>query len=120
MTSPGRRFVDAIVARDREGLRAAVTDDVDFKALTPGRFWEAGDPAGVEGIVLGSWFEDQDRITDVLDVSEDDVADTRRLGYRFAITNGNGPQLVEQQAYYRADGDRVSYVRIVCSGFRPT
>ena len=41
------------------------------------------------------------------------------MGYRFAITNPDGRHTVEQQAYYRTDGDRISYLRIVCSGYRP-
>jgi len=27
--------------------------------------------------------------------------------------------LVEQQAYYRADGPRIAWMRILCSGFQP-
>jgi hypothetical protein len=49
----------------------------------------------------------------------DDVEDTHEVGYRLAITNPDGAHTVEQQAYYRADGDRISYLRVVCSGYRP-
>jgi len=33
------------------------------------------------------------------------VADTQRIGYRFAVTNGRGPHWVEQQMYYRRRPD---------------
>ena len=49
----GSRFVAAIAARDVDGLRAVLAPDVDFKGLTPGRFWEAADPEGVVDAVLG-------------------------------------------------------------------
>jgi hypothetical protein len=27
--------------------------------------------------------------------------------------------MVEQQAYYETDGDRITWIRIVCAGFLP-
>ncbi|HLN75872.1 MAG TPA: hypothetical protein VK204_02430 [Nocardioidaceae bacterium] len=42
-----------------------------------------------------------------------------RVGYRFDITNADGRSTVEQQAYYRVDGGQLTYLRIVCSGYRP-
>lgn len=119
MTSPGRRFVDAIAARDHDTMTAVLAADVDFKGLTPRRLWEAASPGGVVDAVLGHWFEDQDRITAVTGVEEDSVADTARIGYGFELELPDGPYVVEQQAYYRTDGDRISYLRVVCSGFRP-
>ena len=35
------------------------------------------------------------------------------------VTTPDGPHAVAQQAYYRVDGDRISYLRVMCSGFRP-
>lgn len=118
MPTPGRRFVDAIAAHDADALAAVLAPDVDFKGLTPRRLWEAGSPPGVVDAVLGHWFEEQDRVTAVTTV-EDAVADTARIGYGFDLELPDGPYVVEQQAYYRVDGDRISYLRIVCSGFRP-
>ena len=61
-----------------------------------------------------------DRIVDsVEEVATDSVGDTRRVGYRFLTTTGDGPHLIEQQAYYRCEGDTIGYLRIVCSGYRP-
>ncbi|MGY2873542.1 hypothetical protein ACVW00_000732 [Marmoricola sp. URHA0025 HA25] len=118
--SVGRRFAQAIADKDSEALTSMLSPEVDFRALTPRKFWEAGDPGEVLEIVFGSWFEDSDHIDELVDVSEgDDVEDTHHVSYRFAITNPDGTHTVEQQAYYRTDDDRIDYVRIVCSGFRP-
>jgi hypothetical protein len=119
-TSAGRKFAEALARKDAATLTTLLTPAVDFKALTPRRAWEASDPAEVVEIVFGSWFEDDDHIDAVVEVTDgDDVEDTHQVGYRFAITTPDGPHTVEQQAYYRTDGDRIDYLRVVCSGFRP-
>ena len=118
MTTPGRRLADAIAGRDRTALADVLGPEIDFKALTPGRFWEAATADDVEDIVFGAWFEEADRIVGVVGVDEDAVADTSRVGYRFELECTDGPKVVEQQAYYRALDDRIVHLRIVCSGFR--
>jgi ketosteroid isomerase-like protein len=116
----GIRFAEAIAAKDEDGLVALLSPDVDFKALTPRKFWDAGSPEGVLDAVFGNWFEPDDRITEIVEVTTGDpVEDTAHVGYRFAVSNADGSHTVEQQAYYRTDGDRISYLRIVCSGYRP-
>ena len=120
MTEVGRRFAEAIAGRNEDALRALLADDVDFRGLTPRRFWEATSPDEVTEVVFGNWFEEQDRIDAVTVLDEgDDVGDTHRVAYRFDLTTPDGPRVVEQQAYYRDRDDRLVYVRVVCSGFRP-
>lgn len=118
MTSPGRRFVEAIAERDRPALRAVLGEELDFKGLTPGRFWEAETATGLGEIVFDQWFEETDRVTAVTRVDEGEIADTSRVGYQFELQCPDGPYLVEQQAYYRTLDDRIVHLRIVCSGFR--
>jgi ketosteroid isomerase-like protein len=116
----GIRFAEAIAAKDEDGLVALLSPDVDFRALTPRKFWDAGSPEGVLDAVFGNWFEPDDRITEIVEVTTGDpVEDTAHVGYRFAVSNPDGSHTVEQQAYYRTDGDRISYLRIICSGYRP-
>lgn len=114
-----RRFVAAIASKDAEALRATLAPDVDFKGLTPGRLWEGRSPDEVHDVVLGTWFSEDDRVTAVVEVTEDQVADTRRIGYRFDLELPDGPYVVEQQAYYRTGPEGIEHLRIVCSGFRP-
>jgi hypothetical protein len=73
----------------------------------------------VREIVLGHWFEEHDRITAVGEVTEGEVADTARISYRFDMECPDGPRVAEQQAYYRTGSEGISYLRIMCSGFRP-
>jgi hypothetical protein len=119
MTSLGRRFAEAIGAKDRVGLGDLLADEIDFKGLTPRKFWEAGNPDEVAEIVFGTWFEDEDRILEVHVTDGEPVEDTEQVTYRFAIENPDGPHTVEQTVYYRGDGDRIDYLRVVCSGYRP-
>ena len=119
MASVGERWASAIAAQDRASLTALLSAEVDFRALTPRRAWEGGTPDEVADVVLGAWFDDEVTIDAIDQLTEDQVADTSRVGYRFRATTDDGPHLVEQQAYYRADGDTIGYLRIVCSGYRP-
>ena len=116
----GSRFAEAIAAKDADAITALLAPDVDFRALTPRKFWEASTPADVVDVLFANWFESDDHIDALVDVTVGTpVEDTQHVGYRFAITNPDGPHTVEQQAYYRADGEQISYLRVVCSGYRP-
>ena len=119
MTTLGERFADAIAAHDRDALSALIADEVDFRGLTPRKVWDATDPAGVIDAVLGHWFEDTDRISSADRAESDPVSDTRHVSYRFRIDNEDGPQVAEQQAYYREEDGRIVWMRVLCSGFRP-
>lgn len=114
-----RQFVDAIVRHDAAALARTMSPTVDFKGLTPGRLWEASSPDGVVDAVLGHWFEEKDRIVELLDLVEDEVADTHRIAYRFALQNPDGAYVAEQQAYYRTGPTGIEHLRIMCSGYRP-
>ena len=88
--------------------------------MTPGRFWEASDAdVIVDETILGTWFSSERRITDVLAVETDRVGSLDRVGYRFKVTRPEGDFVIEQQAYFESDGDRISWLRIMCSGFLP-
>jgi len=116
----GKDLAEAIAAKDADAVTAVLAPEVDFRALTPRKFWEATTPAAVLDILFENWFEETDHIDALVDVTVGTpVEDTQQVGYRFAITNPDGPHTVEQQAYYRTEGDRISYLRIVCSGYRP-
>ncbi len=113
----GETYARALAAKDFAGIRALLRPDVDFAGLTPGRSWAAMSPAEVES-VLTEWFEPTDRITALLGVETGQVADTYRVGYRLAVTNQDGDFQVEQQAYFRIEGEAISWMRTLCSGYR--
>jgi hypothetical protein len=116
----GERFAGALADRDAAALKALLRTDVDFKAMTPGKFWEAHDvDVIVDETMLGTWFEPERRITETLAVDTDTLGPMDRVGYRFRVRRPDGEFTIEQQAYYVTDGDQISWLRIMCSGFLP-
>jgi hypothetical protein len=112
-------FVDAILARDFSRARDLLHPEVDFRAMTPNRVWEADGPAGVEK-VLRAWFEHPERTVERVDPTEPaSVADTLRVGWRVHGSDADGPFIYEQQAYAREGDGRVVWLRIMCTGPRP-
>ncbi|MER6508679.1 hypothetical protein ABT158_17790 [Nonomuraea sp. NPDC001636] len=116
----GTAFARALAAKDRDTLHALLGDPVDFKALTPGAHWDADDPGEVvDRIILGQWFEPGDDIERLLHVATGRVGDREHLAYRLQVRTGATRHLVEQQVYYSVAGERIAWLRILCSGFRP-
>lgn len=118
METLGRRFAEALAAKDEPGLRALLADGLDFRGLTPNRFWEASTADETVEVFLGSWFEPSDEIRALESVEDGAVGDRERVAYRFRVTNPDGTFVVEQQAYYGAEDGRIGWLRILCSGFR--
>jgi hypothetical protein len=119
ITTLGGEFARAIAAKDEGRIRELIHPGIDFRALTPSRFWEAKDADTVLSVVLGHWFEPTDEIEALERVESDTVVDRERAGYRFSVRNPDGRFLVEQQAYLSARDGRIAWMRVVCSGFRP-
>jgi hypothetical protein len=112
-------FVDAILARDFPRACSLLHADVDFRAMTPGRVWEADDRAGVEE-VLRAWFEHPERDIERVDpTGRASVEDTLRVGWRVFGSGADGPFVYEQQAYLREESAQIVWVRVMCSGPRP-
>jgi hypothetical protein len=117
--TPGEAFARAIAARDADALKKLLSPDLDFKALTPGRFWEADSvEAIVDEVILGLWFDPSDEIEALESVETSKVGERSRVAYRLRIRNPDGIFLVEQQAYYDTDGERISWLRILCAGYQ--
>ena len=49
----------------------------------------------------------------------DAFADKQRVGYRLRVVRGGVPYIVEQQAYFTTDGERINWLRIMCAGYCP-
>jgi hypothetical protein len=112
-------FVDAILLRDFSRARSLLHPEIDFRAMTPNRVWEADGPGGVEE-VLRAWFEHPERDVERVDSTEPaKVEDTLRVGWRVHGSDADGPFIYEQQAYVREADGQISWLRIMCSGPRP-
>jgi hypothetical protein len=117
--SLGAAFATALAAKDFDAIRALLHPELDFRALTPRRNWEASDPEALIGTVLTQWFEDSDEIEELLKLETDAFADRERVGYRFRVRNPEGLFEVEQQVFIGEVDGRIGWMRTVCSGFRP-
>jgi hypothetical protein len=116
----GERFARALAARDTAVLRAVLADPIDFAALTPGRHWQASAPGEViDEIVLGTWFKASDDIRGLESLSASRLPGREHVSYLLRVRNADGDHLVEQQAYYNTDGARITWMRVLCSGYRP-
>lgn len=115
----GARLAKAMATKDGAGLLDVLAPEVDFRAMTPDRFWEAGSARAVVDIAFGDWFEPTDRIDALDDLQTGAVADRNRVAYRLQVSNATGTYLVEQQAYFEVEDDRITWLRIMCSGYRP-
>jgi hypothetical protein len=112
-------FADAIVRLDFARAGGLLAADVDFRAMTPSRIWEADGPAEVEE-VLRAWLADPDEEIDGVEATAPmTVEDTRRVGWRVRGRGEDGPFVFEQQAYVRETDGRIGWLRIMCSGTRP-
>lgn len=114
----GPAFAHALARGDFAQVMEVLCPDIEFRALTPRRGWEAQTAAETLGI-LRTWFDESKIVEDVLTVSTDIVGDRHSVTYRFAGEYPEGRFVIEQHAYYTERDDRIGWMRVVCSGFRP-
>lgn len=115
----GGAFAEALGAKQFDRVAGLLHPEVDFRALTPRKFWEASNPQQVVEEILTTWFDDSDDIREVVSVSGDTFADREHVSYQFRIDTPDGAFQVEQQAYYTVRDGRIDWMRVLCSGFRP-
>ena len=119
MATIGEQFAEALAGKDYARITGLLGQDVDFRALTPNRTWQATGPDAVISEILTSWFEDSDHIDELVEVEAGEMADRQKVSYRFRGHNDDGPFLVEQEAYLATEDGRIVWMRVLCSGFRP-
>jgi len=120
VTDLGESLAHAIATKDADALRGLLHPEVEFRAVTPSRFWEADSADEViDEVILGRWFSPADRIDAVERVEHDTVADRERVGYRFRVRREDREFLVEQQAYFHAHEGRIDWLRVMCAGYQP-
>lgn len=113
-------FVDAVLARDFARAKGQLHPEVDFRGMTPNRIWEADGPKGVEQ-VLRTWLDNEEREVEHIEATEvRDIEDTVRAGWRVRGGGAGGPFVFEQQVYARERDGQVGWLRVMCTGPRPT
>jgi len=114
----GERFARALAAKDSAALHSLLADTIDFQALTPGRHWQATTASeAVDQIMLGKWFDPGDDIQRLESVSTSQLPGREHVDYRVRVRNADGDHVVEQHAYYNTDGSRITWMRVLCSGY---
>lgn len=114
----GERFAAAVAAKDVSSLRDILDPDVTFRGLTPSRVWEVNGLEEAVEVLFENWFEKKDRIVELESVNAGGVQDRGRVDYRLRVHNPDGDYLVEQVAYYDAESSRITWMSILCSGYR--
>jgi hypothetical protein len=121
MTSPdvsvGERFVHALLDKDWTRVEGAVDPNIDFRALTPGRPWEATTRKDLIEGVFQQWFEPSDEIYEILAIATDRVVGRNRVVYRLRLRNPDGDYVCEQTDYYDHAKGSITNLRILCTGF---
>ena len=93
---------------------------VDFRGLTPNRAWEASSASElVSEVLLGQWLEESDVVEELVGFESGAFADREWIKYQIRGLNEDGPFIVEQQAYFSIQAGRITWMRVLCSGFRP-
>jgi hypothetical protein len=114
------RFGAALAAKDAAALRAMFDDQVDFRAMTPNHIWEARTPTAViDDVILGTWFASCDIMELVETADTGMVGDRHSFSYRLQGTNGDGRFVIEQRAYFAIAQGKITWMRVLCSGFHP-
>ena len=115
----GTQFATALAAKDFDRIKELMHPEVDFRGLTPRKFWEANDPQTLIDEILTDWYDPSRDVRTVERIDTDPVADREHLSYRFSGTCADGPFVVEQQAYLTEVDGKIGWMRVLCSGFRP-
>ncbi|HEY7074223.1 MAG TPA: nuclear transport factor 2 family protein [Solirubrobacteraceae bacterium] len=116
----GAEFARALAAKDSARLLDLMHPEIDFRAMTPSRTWKPEGPEEVLSVLFTRWFEDSDQIQGLVQLESDMVVDRERVGYRLSVTNPDGRFLVDQQAYVEPRDGRIGWMRVLCSGYRPS
>lgn len=114
------QFARALAALDYERVEELMHPEVSFRAVTPGRSWEATGAREVVANVFPGWFWEGDELVELEHLEVDAFADRIRVGYRVRGRNAtDGEFLFEQQAYLGERDGRIGWMLVACSGFRP-
>jgi hypothetical protein len=118
--SLGEQWAAAFAAKDQDALSSLLADSIDFRGLTPGRYWEAKTRGElVDEIILRYWLEPSDHVTELVSVATGQVGDREHVAYRFRFENPGGSFIAEQQAYFAVTNGKIDWLRILCSGGIP-
>ncbi|HEX6237147.1 MAG TPA: nuclear transport factor 2 family protein [Acidimicrobiales bacterium] len=119
-SSPGRRYLAALAARDFDALDRLLAPDVWLRALLPRHLDEHYGASETIGALRG-WYGGATAFQ-VLALDHDVAGHKERVRYRFRLRPDwapDTPHLIEQQAYLSVADGMVRKIDLVCTGFMP-
>lgn len=109
-------FLAALAQRDYDAMARSLHPEVAFRALLPSRLAELDGSAAAIDEIRG-WFGDAKEFTMVASGVED-VEDRARFWCKIELRDDDGWAIVEQTGFCDTDGDALTLVNLVCSGWR--
>jgi len=117
-TRMARRLVEAVAARDHDGIVRTLAPDVRFRYLIPPGPGEVVGASNAAATYL-DWFGGADPL-EVKDVVVRQVAGRVAARYQFLARRDERWEVIEQQTYLDVDTDgRITTIDLLCSGYRP-
>lgn len=109
-------LLHGIQARDYAALEGLFMPDVRFRASLPDEIIEVSTPADATACYR-DWFDDATELH-VLAWGRDRVGDVTTFHYRLRARGGERWFVIQQSGAFETAGDRVSSMRIACTGFQ--
>jgi hypothetical protein len=118
-TDLGAGLVTALAERDFARLAETLTPDVRMRALIPPGPLELSG-ADAAAAKFSSWFGSAEEF-ELIRSGTDTVADRLHVFYRLRVKKpGDVRKIVEQHLLCAFDGQGISAIDLVCTGFRPS
>jgi hypothetical protein len=118
-TDLGAGLVTALAERDFARLAETLTPDVRMRALIPPGPLELSG-ADAAAAKFSSWFGNAEEF-ELIRSGTDTVADRLHVFYRLRVKKpGDVRKIVEQHLLCAFDGQGISSIDLVCTGFRPS
>ncbi|KQT92043.1 hypothetical protein ASG49_08670 [Marmoricola sp. Leaf446] len=122
MTAPpvAQRFVEAIVAKDRDALLELMAPRVRMRGMAPGRTWDSDDATTlVDDVLLGDFFGPQTEITGCRWSRTGAVEDVNSASYQLEMRKDGVDLVCEQHTFFDVEAGRIHALHLMCSGFLP-
>ncbi len=111
------RLLEAIVARDFDGIGALAAPEARLRYLIPSGSGESNGPGEVAAR-FREWFGEVDA-SEVLDAGVEELPGRSSVRYRVRLREHGEWYVAEQQAYVTVGDDgRIAVIDLLCSGFR--
>ena len=112
----GQKFVNYIVKDDFEALSKLLDEEIVFTAATPGDTWH-GEGIKNAMVELRNFFSPDEAIEKIVTIEHNELPGRSRISYKLQGREKEfGVFEYEHQAYFQTEDNKISQLRILCSG----